>query len=660
MKHLIRMSNALLALALTVISCSDDFEPKQDNKPYEAEKETLTVTAVQGSGNRPETRITYTPEGTESGGAKLTTAWEENGEQIAILGYTNDIPQSQLCAFNASGTPTDDNKSLQFTGDIMASTGSNLKNTYAALYPVPADMNVSQGKVSYTLREQAQDCTAGNETKHLKTYMPMQDLFDATTGNIDFAYTTSVFRIVLTLPSSKAVTSILLSTDANVFATGVDITFPQGSREASITPTVATNLTGLTMNNSTASTSITAYLSALLSSSDALQNKTVTITAQCADGSIYTGPINMPHDANITAGNCYTFKKTFTSELSFPAGAGTAESPYEVSSAEGLLLVANQTNSGSGHNTRHYKLTADIDLSTVCGPGMNWTPIGNYNKRFNGVFDGNGKTISNLYINSHRQHEGLFGQVGSSSSSSVVKDLHVEGHVQTDYSVQGKGNAVGGICASNGGVIAGCSFRGSVVAASGQGGTGVAFTCIGGIVGSNNLTVVGCYNEASVTATGQGKETIVGGITGATSSGHRMLACYNTGDITVGGHAQVQGIAGGGYQCTACFNIGKIVKDGVEITEKIGGSYNVWLSSTTRFSESTDEYHNYVTDNIFELNMLVSVLNEGIEQRQTDGYLTSKDYYYVQGNPIDTAHPILVKKSSGSIGDVNDGGSFGE
>lgn len=74
MKHLIRMSNVLLALALTAFSCSDDVEPKQDNKPYPAKKETLTVTAVQGSGNRPETRITYTPEETESGGAKLSTA----------------------------------------------------------------------------------------------------------------------------------------------------------------------------------------------------------------------------------------------------------------------------------------------------------------------------------------------------------------------------------------------------------------------------------------------------------------------------------------------------------------------------------------------------------------------------------------------------------
>lgn len=36
-------------------------------------------------------------------------------------------------------------------------------------------------------------------------------------------------------------------------------------------------------------------------------------------------------------------------------------------------------------------------------------PIGNSNKPYQGTFDGNGKTITNLYINAEQKYMGLFG-----------------------------------------------------------------------------------------------------------------------------------------------------------------------------------------------------------------------------------------------------------
>lgn len=88
-------------------------------------------------------------------------------------------------------------------------------------------------------------------------------------------------------------------------------------------------------------------------------------------------------------------------------GDGSSESPFLITTAEELKWYANYVNGESGDNVVHStacaQLVKDIDLSTVCGEGKgNWTPIakdGIYGRlssnKFDGVFDGNGHTISN-------------------------------------------------------------------------------------------------------------------------------------------------------------------------------------------------------------------------------------------------------------------------
>lgn len=92
-------------------------------------------------------------------------------------------------------------------------------------------------------------------------------------------------------------------------------------------------------------------------------------------------------------------------------GDGSSESPFLITTAEELQWYANYVNGESGDNVVHTtacaQLVNNIDLSTVCGEGKgNWTPIAKYGiyqyngeHHFDGVFDGNGHTISNLYIN---------------------------------------------------------------------------------------------------------------------------------------------------------------------------------------------------------------------------------------------------------------------
>ena len=78
---------------------------------------------------------------------------------------------------------------------------------------------------------------------------------------------------------------------------------------------------------------------------------------------------------------------------------------YTVNTAEGLAFVAQKVNSGeTGINIT---LADNIDLLdagvTGYGEGVtatnSWIPIGDSSNKYIGTFDGKGKTISNLYIN---------------------------------------------------------------------------------------------------------------------------------------------------------------------------------------------------------------------------------------------------------------------
>ena len=70
-----------------------------------------------------------------------------------------------------------------------------------------------------------------------------------------------------------------------------------------------------------------------------------------------------------------------------------------------------------------------------------WTPIGSESNRYTGTFDGNGKTISGIYINTDEDNQGLFGCIGdiNKSGTGTVKNLGIE-----DSWISG-GDNVGGI-----------------------------------------------------------------------------------------------------------------------------------------------------------------------------------------------------------------------
>ena len=128
-------------------------------------------------------------------------------------------------------------------------------------------------------------------------------------------------------------------------------------------------------------------------------------------------------------------------------GDGSEESPYEISSAEELQylsdLLSDEENRSSEYRNQHYILTSDISLNDTsdyagwseAGPEYDWRPIG-VAAAFGGVFDGNGHTISGLYINADmeddntadaRKNGGLFAQIfGGTVKNLNLTEVYIE------------------------------------------------------------------------------------------------------------------------------------------------------------------------------------------------------------------------------------------
>ncbi len=113
-------------------------------------------------------------------------------------------------------------------------------------------------------------------------------------------------------------------------------------------------------------------------------------------------------------------------------GNGTEAEPFMLKTADHLAWFRDYVN--EGHPSACAKIADDvkeIDMSTVCHEAdtekqvaeLSWTPIGNsYDNKYQGTFDGNGKTISNLYINATSDDTGFFGYADDGSIKNITFD----------------------------------------------------------------------------------------------------------------------------------------------------------------------------------------------------------------------------------------------
>lgn len=141
------------------------------------------------------------------------------------------------------------------------------------------------------------------------------------------------------------------------------------------------------------------------------------------------------------------------------------ETKFSIGTAAELAGLAALVNDGNDFSTKTVTLTNNIDLNNKA-----WTPIGNSDSVFAGTFDGNGHTISGLYINitgsyssakKGRLYQGLFGYV----EDGAVQNLIVTGSVTIGNEKSVNVSYIGGIVGINdGGKVQNCGFYGTVSA----------------------------------------------------------------------------------------------------------------------------------------------------------------------------------------------------
>lgn len=281
----------------------------------------------------------------------------------------------------------------------------------------------------------------------------------------------------------------------------------------------------------------------------------------------------------------------------FAGGTGTAEDPYQITTAE-------QMNNVRKNLSASYVLMNDIDLSDY----SNWEPIGytttsvhgGSTYAFDGTFDGNGHSITGLTITSPYVYHyrgsrfGTAGLFGECSIESKLKNLKLKEasikiiDLDNDYTALN----VGVISASNigeisdcdvesdinvtvdcydlviGGVIASCNVASNVT-------SNVTITIIntntnenysenfiGGITGGGG-SIMCCASYGSINVSAENGSVSCGGICNGYSLLNNISKCVNYSEITVSAlNAVTGGICGSSGIISNCFDLGNIDSSG--------------------------------------------------------------------------------------------------
>ena len=272
----------------------------------------------------------------------------------------------------------------------------------------------------------------------------------------------------------------------------------------------------------------------------------------------------------------------------FDGGAGTADNPFIINSAQSLAqLAVNVIDpvTGTDYSGVYFKLGGNINLD-----GKEWTPIGTFEKVFSGSFDGGGYAVQNMTVNMPDDaYAGLFGYIknaaishlgvtdcdvkglslvgglaGSAQQSISIIDCYTTGTVaalgDTVTAGDSAGGLLGGVQGTAGSVISGCA---SAAVVSGE-------QFIGGLIGY-------CIDVSSIIkscATGNvSGASSIGGFIGQialTTSDIEIVNCYAKGDVTaVAPHfipsgSGVAGFIGGmlinaGLSIHNCYVSGKVL-----------------------------------------------------------------------------------------------------
>lgn len=222
---------------------------------------------------------------------------------------------------------------------------------------------------------------------------------------------------------------------------------------------------------------------------------------------------------------------------------------YYIGNASELLAFATRANSDNAFTVGTVYLTNDINLE---GNSSNiWTPI----KTFKGIFDGQGHTISGLYIDSTVNY-GCFDRGLFARNNGTIKNINIENAriLITDTENISDESKVGILTGSNYGIIQSVNIINSSI--------NVITTkriFIGGIAGKNSEVIENCNNSSNITTN---LTNAVGGIVGTNDKIIRKSNNFGTiqgANETNYNAVGIGGVAGNNYnKINLCYNAGTV------------------------------------------------------------------------------------------------------
>ncbi|MCG8373843.1 MAG: hypothetical protein MI700_09930, partial [Balneolales bacterium] len=327
----------------------------------------------------------------------------------------------------------------------------------------------------------------------------------------------------------------------------------------------------------------------------------------------------------------------------FSGGTGTSDDPWQIDSADELSEVRH-------YLTNHFILTANIDLDVFpYNTGSGWEPIGTDGVFFEGSFQGNGLTISNLFIDrSTTFYVGLFGSITGEIDSLNLENVNITGGEKTgglvglnygtiSYShvtgnLTGSGREIGGIAGNNnsGGII---EYSSSGVRVEQTGGQDA-----GGITGRNQG---GTIRYSFATDSVISNSDRAGGLAGSNTNPGTITDSYATGHV-VSTSSQVGGLvgrnSGGSTSITNSYSTGSASGAG-----SVGGLIGLYQSGTMTSNFWDTETSRNASSG--------SGTGKTTSEMQEEATFTNWDFSTIWGINEGSSYPYLLNNLPESIGD---------
>lgn len=414
---------------------------------------------------------------------------------------------------------TESGPSVTFTGEATPAEG-----TYYALYPYDANAQIEGTTITTTLPAE-QMARAGSFAQGLNPSVATADA----TNNLCFKNVCALVKFTLDGSITTTITkATLCGNNGEALAGTLTIDASQENPIANVDPEWAGIEIALKGN-------LIAGKTYYFVTAPATLNKGLTLSLYDDKGNVWKK--EGTQSATLTASRILNLGTMRLDNFEPAQGYEVIDGTYHIYNADGLKAWA----SNADVLNKSVILEKDIDLT-----GVEWTPVGSdMNTGYAGEFNGNGKFIYNLVVESDASNVGFFGGLAEKAKVHNVKFANAQVTATS-------GAAYAGVIAgSSMGKIESCNVRSSQVAGH----------YAGAIVGNNSVQVNGCNAlDVQVTAT-----YAAGGIAGVNYG--KIEYCTLSGHSTIvanGSSPRAGGIVGETAEQSGVTTSGRLLKCAVD------------------------------------------------------------------------------------------------